>query len=107
LNYQTDGIFGGFVRLNNYGNWETTEGLFSGGTADDAASYSGELLVDVEATLTFNDRYHVSVGGENVFDVEPDKEQGGTLGAIGILRSLTSPFGFNGGFWYARLSADF
>jgi iron complex outermembrane receptor protein len=107
FDYQTGNIFGGYVRLNNYGDWETTEGLFSGGTADGAASYSGKLLVDVEAQFAFADRFRVAVGGENVFDAEPDREQGGTLGAIGILRSLTSPFGFNGGFWYARVQADF
>jgi len=107
FDYQTGGMFGGYVRLNNYGSWKTTEGLFSGGTADDTASYGSELLVDIEATLSFNDRYRITVGGENVFDTEPDDEQGGTLGAIGILKSLTSPFGFNGSFWYVRLAADF
>ncbi len=107
FDYQTDGIFGGYVRLNNYGSWKTTEGLFSDKTADDTASYGSELLVDIEATLTFNDRYRITVGGENIFDTEPDDEQGGTLMAIGVLKSLTSPFGFNGGFWYVRLTADF
>ncbi|MDH3532718.1 MAG: TonB-dependent receptor [Gammaproteobacteria bacterium] len=107
FDYQSGGIFSGHVRLNNYGDWETTEGLFSGGTADDIQSYGSELLVDVEATLTFNDRFRLTVGGENIFDTEPDDELGGTLQAIGIRKALTSPFGFNGGFWYARLAADF
>ncbi|MFQ5982692.1 MAG: TonB-dependent receptor plug domain-containing protein [Woeseiaceae bacterium] len=107
LNYQTDGMFGGYLRLNNYDGWETTEGLFSGGTAAGAASYGSEILVDVEATFTFAERFRVSVGGENVFDTDPDAEQGGTLGAIGVRKALTSPFGFNGGFWYVRATADF
>ena len=48
LNYQTDGLFGGYVRLNSYDGWETTEGLFSPGDATDAVSYGSEILVDVE-----------------------------------------------------------
>ncbi len=107
VNYQTDGLFGGYVRLNHYDSWDSTEGLFSPGDASDAASYGSEILVDVEATFTFADRYRISVGGENVFDTEPDAEQGFVLNLVGVRKSLTSPFGFNGGFWYVRASADF
>jgi iron complex outermembrane receptor protein len=35
---------------------------------------------------------------ENVFDIEPVDEQDGTLNFLGVTQSLTSPFGFNGGF---------
>ena len=107
LDYQSGGMFGGYVRLNSYGSWDTTEGLFSGGTADNTFSYGSEFLVDIEAYAVFADRFRVTVGAENVFDVQPDDELGGTLGAIGIRKALTSPFGFNGGFWYLRLTADF
>jgi iron complex outermembrane receptor protein len=47
------------------------------------------------------------VGGENVFDTQPDLEQDPVLRILGVDRSLTSPFGVNGGFWYVRASADF
>jgi iron complex outermembrane receptor protein len=47
------------------------------------------------------------VGGENVFDVEPDDEGDPVLRFLGVDKALTSPFGVNGGFWYARLTADF
>ncbi len=107
VNYQTDGLFGGYVRLNRYGSWDSTGGLFSPGDASDAASYGSEILVDVEATFTFADNYSITVGGENVFDTEPDLEQDGTLQFLGVVTSLTSPFGQNGGFWYVRLAADF
>jgi iron complex outermembrane receptor protein len=107
VNYQTDGIFGGYVRLNRYGSWKSTGGLFSPGDASDAASYGSEVLVDVEAMFTFNDMFRVTVGAENIFDTEPDLEQDGTLQFLGVVSSLTSPFGNNGGFWYVRLAADF
>ena len=106
-NYQSGGLFSGYVRLNSYGSWETTGGLFSPGDASDAASYGSEILVDVEATFTFNDMFDVTVGAENVFDTEPDLEQDFVLGILGVRTAVTSPFGNNGGFWYVRLAAHF
>jgi iron complex outermembrane recepter protein len=107
FDYQTGGLFGGYVRLNHYGGWKSTGGLFSPGDASDVTSYGSELLVDLEAQFNFNDRFRLAVGGENVFDVEPDNEGDFVLGLLGVDKALTSPFGVNGGFWYARLSADF
>ena len=68
---------------------------------------AAELLVDIEATLRFGDHFRLSVGGENIFDVEPDNDGHFVAGILGVDKALTSPFGFNGGFWYARLAADF
>ena len=107
FDYQTGELFSGYLRINRYGDWKTTEGLFSGGTADSVQSYGSEILIDVEAAFAITENLRITVGGENVFDVFPGDEQGGTLQAIGIRRALTSPFGFNGGFWYARIAADF
>lgn len=107
LDYQTGGLFGGFVRLNNFGGWDSTGGLFSPGDCSDFSRYGGATIVDLEATFTFADNYSVSVGAENVFDEEPDKEGDVILGVLGVDRAITSPFGTNGGFWYVRLSADF
>jgi iron complex outermembrane receptor protein len=107
FDYHTEGLFRGYVRLNRYGSWESTGGLFSPGDASDVSSYGSEILVDVEAAIRFADRYSISVGGENVFDAQPDLEQDPVLRILGVDRSLTSPFGVNGGFWYVRASADF
>jgi iron complex outermembrane receptor protein len=107
LDYDSGSALSGYVRLNNYGSWKSTGGLFSGGDATDVSNYGSEVLVDLEATYRFNDNFRISVGAENVFDVEPDKEGDGTLAFLGADTSITSPFGNNGGFWYARLAADF
>lgn len=107
LDYQTGGLIGGFLRLNNYGGWDSTGGLFSPGDCSDFTRYSGALIVDLEATFTFADNYHISIGGENVFDEEPDREGDVVLGVLGVDRAITSPWGTNGGFWYVRLQADF
>ncbi|WKD48705.1 TonB-dependent receptor plug domain-containing protein [Microbulbifer spongiae] len=105
--FETGGMFSSYLRLNRYSSWESTGGLFGPGDATDTYSYGGELLVDVEATFTLYENYKLSVGGENIFDVQPDDEQDPTLQFLGVRQALTSPFGFNGGFWYLRASADF
>ncbi len=63
--------------------------------------------MDIEATLTFAEKFHVSVGAENLLDEEPDDEADFILGVLGVDRAITSPWGTNGGFWYVRLQADF
>ncbi|WP_240125436.1 TonB-dependent receptor plug domain-containing protein [Thermomonas alba] len=97
----------GVLRLNNYGGWSTTGGLFGNGDASDAVSYSGKTLVDLEARYKLNDAIELAVGGDNVFDVHPGKEQNPVLQFLGVKYALTSPFGFNGAFWYARISVKF
>jgi iron complex outermembrane recepter protein len=106
FDYQTEGLFGGYVRLNRYGSWKSTGGLFSPGDASDVSSYGAEILVDVEAQFRFAEIFTIAVGGENVFDTEPDLEQDPVLQFLGVEQALTSPFGFNGGFWYVRASVE-
>ena len=101
------GGFGGLVRFNYYDEWSTTGGLFSPGDASDAHTYGDTFLVDIEARYTFADHYTVTVGGENIFDEYPEDEVNGTFNAIGARYAVTSPYGFNGAFWYARFSVEF
>jgi iron complex outermembrane receptor protein len=107
LDYDTHEMFSGYVRLNHYGSWKSTGGLFSPGDASDASSYGSETLVDLEVAFALGEHYEIAIGGENIFDTFPDAEQDGTLQFLGVVDSLTSPFGFNGGFWYVRASAHF
>jgi iron complex outermembrane receptor protein len=107
FDYQSGGLFGGYVRLNNYGGWGDSGGQLAAPDASEVVEYGSEILVDVEATLTFNEMFHLSVGGENVFDTEPDDDGHFVAGILGVRSALTSPFGINGGFWYVRLAADF
>ncbi len=107
FDYSGPGIFGGLVRLNYFDGWETTGGLFSPGDASDRYSYGDAVLVDLEARFTLGERYTITLGGENVLDEFPEEEQDATLQFLGVRYALTSPYGFNGGFYYLRLSADF
>lgn len=99
--------FAGLLRFNYYGSWSTTGGIFSPGDASDASHYGSEILVDLEARFEIGERFQLAVGGDNVFDNYPDKEQDGTFQFLGVVHSITSPFGFNGAFWYVRGSVYF
>ena len=101
------GPFDGLVRLRYYDDWSTTGGLFSPGDASDIDNYSGDVLVDLELGYDVTRNYRVTVGAENLFDVEPEDELNPVSRFLGVDLSLTSPFGFNGVFWYARFSAFF
>jgi iron complex outermembrane recepter protein len=107
FDYSSGGFFGGLLRLSYYDGWSTTAGLFSPGDASDIYSYGEKFTVDLEARFTFAERFTVAVGGENIFDEFPGDEQDPTSQFLGVNYALTSPFGFNGGFYYVRLSADF
>ena len=99
--------FGGLVRFNRYGSWRTTGGLFGPGDASDAVGYGSNILTDVEGSWKFGETFTLAVGADNLFNVYPDKEKDPTLRFLGQNYAITSPFGFNGRFWYVRLSADF
>ena len=90
-----------------YDDWSTTGGLFSPGDASDIDNYDGDVLVDLELGYNITDNYRFTVGAENLFDVEPDDELNPVSRFLGVDLALTSPYGFNGGFWYARFSASF
>ena len=100
-------MLGALLRFNYYDKWSTTAGLFSPGDASDQYEYGSTVLVDAEVRLTFNEMFAVTLGGENIFDEYPDDEQDGTFRFLGVDYALTSPYGFNGGFYYLRLSASF
>jgi len=101
------GHFGGLLRFNNYGGWETTGGLFGPGDGSVTYDYGGKLLVDLEARWKFNDTFSIAAGGDNIFDSHPGKEQDPVLSFLGNEYAITSPFGFNGAFWYVRATAEF
>lgn len=69
--------------------------------------YDDTWLFDIEAAYTFSDRYTVVVGADNVFDEFPDTHFLYPDFSNGQIYPASSPFGFNGGFWYLRLRAKF
>lgn len=71
------------------------------------ACYGDAWLIDFEAAYTFRDRYTLVVGADNVFDEYPDTDALYPDFSNGGIYPNSSPFGFNGGFWYLRLRAEF
>jgi iron complex outermembrane receptor protein len=94
-------LWGGLLRFNYYGSWSTTGGC-SARDASDASGYGSEVLVDLEAHVDFGEHF-VAAGGDNISQL-PDREQDGTFQYLGVVHSVTSPFGFNGALWYLRAS---
>jgi len=82
------------ARVSYYDDWWDSE---------DGNVYSGKSLLDLEAGYTFNERTTVILGLQNALDETPD-ENPGAAGGIGNRYSQFSPFGFNGAYWYMRLS---
>lgn len=57
--------------------------------------------------MDFGERFSLTLGGDNIFDTFPGKEQDPTFQFLGAVYSVTSPFGFNGALWYVRGSFFF
>ncbi|MEM6796125.1 MAG: TonB-dependent receptor, partial [Acidobacteriota bacterium] len=71
--------------------------------SEDGEVYSDEVLFDAEVAYTFAQQFTLTVGGQNIFDTFPDENPVARSG-VGNRFSQFTPFGFNGAFWYARLS---
>ena len=64
-------------------------------------AYTGETLVDLEVAWSVGQFVTVVLGGQNVFNNFPDENPHATRS--GNRYSRFSPFGYNGGFYYARI----
>ena len=71
--------------------------------------YSGDLIWDAEAAYTFADKYSIIVGMQNLFDEQGPVDIDNTDGTIGSGNKYTdsTPWGFEGGFYYVRFRAEF
>jgi len=105
------------ARLSQFGNYTVCEGACD--TDNNIQTYSAKWLTDLQVNYTFGETgMKLSVGANNLFDVVPDlnrigQSRGGDI--LGIVSSpgvfqysrRSAPFGFNGGYWYARASYQF
>ena len=73
-------------------------------TNDPSVAYYPEssFLVDVEGSYAFTERLTLTAGAQNVFDEYPEKNPNGEV--AGLIYPESSPWGFNGGFYYLRAS---
>ncbi len=97
-------------RTNYYSSWLSQQDY-------PGQEFGAKVTVDLDVSYTFDDRYTVTVGANNLFDEYPDKIAPTTTNPIYALTGSTAdgqiyprsggPFGMNGGFWYARLNVKY
>jgi iron complex outermembrane receptor protein len=106
------GPFSFLLRTNWFGEVDSTE---SPNTACEATqscldqTFAGKWLVDVRAGWAFLDGDLVATFGvDNVFDATPDEQTAATsFNGIFPYSRRTTPFGFNGAYYYASLNWSF
>ena len=71
--------------------------------------YDSDWIFDIEGAYTFADNYTVVLGVQNVADNFGPRDKDNADGTVGIGYAYEggNPFGYEGGFWYLRLRADF
>lgn len=102
------GDWSGYVRLNHYGSYyeDHADSGFVRVEDDGLPLYLGaEMTVDAEVTYNFNENYSIAVGASNLFDEYPDENRWAEV--LGAKYPTTAVMGFNGGFYYARLTYNF
>ncbi|MEW6981412.1 TonB-dependent receptor plug domain-containing protein [Colwelliaceae bacterium 6471] len=103
-----------FTRVNYYGEYQGVHVDWIG-TPDEPGTEinaDAEVTVDVEVTYHATEALSVSIGAQNIFDVYPseldfEKQTGAPNNSWGGKYYETSPFGFNGGFYYLKATYKF
>lgn len=85
------------ARVNYYGKF-TELHVNAASLRVDAGS---QVTVDLEAGVTFMDRFELILGAENAFDSDPDRNPFDFI--VGSKFPTTSPAGVNGGFYYGKI----
>ncbi len=101
----SQGGFAVLLRYNKYGAVSSTES-----NSDPTAfqTFSGKWITDVDLSYRLQSGVRFSIGGNNVLDVFPDKNIArNSFNGIFVYPRRTAPFGFNGGYYYARVTFDF
>ena len=80
-------------RLSYYGGWYDRR---------DLRRYRGKPILDIEAGWPVSDAVRLTIGSANVLSTHPDENP--NPGRLGNRYPPSTPFGFNGGFYYLRLN---
>lgn len=115
----TSGALSVLGRANWYGKYKVyDDGTGANGESYVNQSFGSEFVFDLEVSYQLNDNFTLSAGAQNLFSNYPDKydNRAGGLGPVyastggrftGDIYPDVSPFGFNGGFWYAKVGFKF
>ena len=97
--------FAAVLRVNRFGEVTTTES-----NTDPTArqTFAAKWLADVDLSYRFADGFTLHVGANNLFDEYPDRQVArNSFNGIFVYPRRSAPFGFNGGYYYTRLSLEF
>ncbi|GHA81029.1 TonB-dependent receptor plug domain-containing protein [Cognatilysobacter bugurensis] len=100
INHQRE-VLNANVRVNYYGSF------FEDHLDDGGLPIYGDsaVTVDAEVGMNFASGLYFSVGAQNLFDKVPDENP--YAGIAGAQYPVHTPYGFNGGFYYARVGFRF
>lgn len=111
--------YGVLVRLSYFGkvsNWadSTNGGNMSANAFDNNKvesldqTFGGKFITDLSLSYTINKYVTVNAGGDNLFDVYPDKQShsGNTSSGRFTYSRAVSQFGFNGRYLYGRVTLN-
>jgi len=85
-----------------YDSWVDVGGVVIGGV--EGTAFPGRFLVDVELSTVLTDDAELTIGANNLFDTYPATQAPDTADDVGLLYPESSPFGFNGGYYYVRVN---
>ena len=79
--------------------------------------FGAKFVTDLDVNYTFMEHYTLTLGANNLFNTKPDRIAPSASNPIFALTNSTGdgqvyprsggPFGFNGGFWYARVRVKY
>jgi len=99
---QRVGRVGLLGRLSYYGDWvDLFDARFVRGA--DAPVLNGRPIIDLEVSVPLAGGTTLAVGGQNVFDTFSDRNDV-LADALGVPFSQFTPWGFSGGYYYARIN---
>ncbi|MFK3846731.1 TonB-dependent receptor plug domain-containing protein [Stenotrophomonas sp. NPDC078853] len=107
VNHQRQ-VFHANLRFNYYSSWyedHLDSGVVSAEDGGLPIHAGSALIVDAEVGWKFASGLYFSLGAQNLFDRVPSKNP--WAGVAGAEYPVHSPYGFNGGFYYARLGWTF
>ncbi len=103
------------LAFNRYGEYTVVDG--------GAQTYGAKLLTDIQVNLTLSNKFSLNFGGNNIFDIVPDKnnignsnagtiidENGNTIvssNGVFTYSRRSAPFGFNGSYFYFGILYQF
>ena len=103
-----------FTRVNYYGEYQGVHVDWVGSPDDRGTEINADakVTVDMEVSYHIDDSFTVSLGAQNIFDTYPNEldfevNTGAANNSWGGKYYETSPFGFNGGFYYVKANYTF